>query len=497
MISTNGSVSLLSEFSGQLAAQTGLYFPEERLSDLERGISSAAQQFGFADAESCLKRLLKEPLTRDQIEVLASHLTVGETYFFRDKTCFGFLEEVVLPELIRSRKETRQIRIWSAGCSSGEEPYSVAILLDRLLPDIDDWTIFILATDLNPSMLARAQAGIYSAWAFRDVPEQVRKDNFSNTWKNIWKINDRIKRRVTFRFHNLVEDSFPSWINGTNSMDLILCRNVLMYFSRQGARKIASQLGKSLTDCGWLILSPVEIPHVEDTGLTPVQFHGQTFFREGCGTQRLPAPLVQVPATGITASLPAQYPLAASRFTGDLISVLPETEGSPFPSAPDTFTDPARLIKEGRYAEAAALIENMSGEDPSKNRDIVLLVRAYADHGDFDRALRWCERGIVSDRLNPTLHYLHAIILGERGDKIAEMDALRRTLYLDPDFILAVIALGSSARKSMREKEAARHFTNARSLLEKLQDDDAVPESGGLTAGRLREILTHAGGASS
>lgn len=497
MIRANGSVPSLSEFSGQLAAQTGLYFPEERLSDLKRGISSAAQQFGFADAESCLKRLLKEPLTRDQIEVLASHLTVGETYFFRDKTCFGFLEEVVLPQLIRSRKETRQIRIWSAGCSSGEEPYSVAILLDRLLPDSDDWEIFILATDLNPSMLARAQAGIYSAWAFRDVPDPVRKDYFSNTGKNRWKINDRIKRRVTFRFHNLVEDSFPSWVNGTNAMDLILCRNVLMYFSRQSARKIASQLGKSLAECGWLILSPVEIPQAEDTGLTPVQFHGQTFFREGCGTQVLPVPIVQVPVTGITVSPPEQYPSAASQFFGDILSVSPETEISILPSAPDAFTDPARLIEKGRYAEAGGLIMDMSREDPSKNRDIVLLVRAYADHGDFDRALLWCERGITSDRLNPTLHYLHAIILGERGDRIGEMDALRRTLYLDPDFILAVIALGSSARMTGRKKEADRHFANARSLLEKLPDNDAVPESGGLSAGRLLEILPHSGGARS
>jgi chemotaxis protein methyltransferase CheR len=164
---------------------------------------------------------------------------------------------------------------------------------------------------------------------------------------------------------------------------------------------------------------------------------------------------------------------------------------------PASSTDPARLIEEGRYAEAAALLEEKTGDELSRNRNIVLLARAYADHGDFNRALRWCERGIVSNRLNPALHYLHAIILGERGDDKAGREALRKTLCLDPDFILASIALGSAEQKSGRVEEAARYFENARSLLRNLREDVAVPESGGLTAGRLREILMHTGGAGS
>ena len=489
--------NLLGEFSDRLAQLTGLYFPKERYGDLERGISSAARQSGSADAESYVKQLLAEPFTKDQIKVLASHLTVGETYFFRDKCCFDFLEEVVLPELIRSRQKTRNIRIWSVGCSSGEEPYSIAMLLDRLLPDIDDWNISLLATDINPSVLARARDGIYRTWSFRDVPDQIRKTNFSEAGENTWKINERAKRLVTFAYHNLVEDPFPSIVNRTNAMDLILCRNVLMYFTGQNSRKIASQFPPTLTKGGWLVFSPAETSLAAGTGLAPVQFHGQTFFRKGEGTILSPVVEMQATATGIAVFAPAPYLQGELPDTADITAFTGEITGSSLPPAPAAKTDPGLLIDRGLSADAAIILLDRIRKDPGSNRDIELLVRAYANLGDFDQALTWVERGIAANRLNPTLHYLHAIILEEHGDGFEGLDALRRTLYLDPDFILAHIALGSSARKSGREREATRHFANARTLLQKLPDDDMVSESGGLTAGRLQEILANTGSAGS
>ena len=489
--------NLLAEFSDMLAVQTGLYFPKERYKGLERGISGAAHEFGYADTESCLKQLLTQPLTRDQIKVLAVHLTVGETYFFRDTLNFDFLKEKVLPALIQSRGETRRIRIWSAGCSSGEEPYSVAILLDQVLQKADDWTISILATDINPTMLGRAQDGIYGAWAFRDVPDKICEDNFSKTGKNTWKIHERAKRRVTFQFHNLMEDPFPSIVNETNAMDLILCRNVLMYLTPESSRKIVTQFVNALTEGGWLIVGQVEISQVADPRLIPLRFHEQTFFRKCEKSSGSPVPVVQEPMQdpGIPTYLPVFSPVPAYPVPGYVLSVPSKKAVRTLPVVPAAYMDPGQLIDEGRYAEAVTLLEDVIKADPSQNHIIVLLVRAYASLGNFDLALKWCEQGIASDHLNPLLHYLHAIILEERGDVPAGFEALRRTLYLDPDFILAHIALGSSAQKRGKGPEAIRHFSNAQMLLMRLSDDDLVPESGGLTAERLREFLTHAGGA--
>jgi chemotaxis protein methyltransferase CheR len=205
------SDTLLSHLSEFVAAQIGLRFSRERWRDLERGIGSAAREFGFRDAESCVRWLVSSPLTRSQIEILADHLTVGETYFFREASCFEWLERRVLPELIRAGRESeRRLRIWSAGCCTGEEPYSIAMLLDLMVPDLNDWNITILATDINPRFLKKAQEGVYTEWSFRDTPGRIKERYFIERKRGHYEITASIKKRVTFSYLNLAEDVYPS-----------------------------------------------------------------------------------------------------------------------------------------------------------------------------------------------------------------------------------------------------------------------------------------------
>lgn len=140
------SHSLLSGLSGFVAAGLGLHFPEERWADLERGVVSAARELGHPDAETCARWLLSASLTRNHVEVLASHLTVEKTYFFREKDTLEVLRQQIVPELLRSRADgERRLRIWSAGCCTGEEPYSIAMLLDGLIADDTGWNVTIAA----------------------------------------------------------------------------------------------------------------------------------------------------------------------------------------------------------------------------------------------------------------------------------------------------------------------------------------------------------------
>jgi len=126
---------LLFQLSQHLAAQLGLYFPRARWRDLEWGIGAAAREFGFQDPVACIRWLLSSALTKSQTQILACHLSVGETYFFRERRSLEILEAQILPELIRARRGTAQrLRIWSAGCCTGEEPYSIAILLSKRMP---------------------------------------------------------------------------------------------------------------------------------------------------------------------------------------------------------------------------------------------------------------------------------------------------------------------------------------------------------------------------
>src|SRR5262245_38410480 len=124
----------LPRISELIARTIGLHFPPERRADLQRGLESAAAELGFENGAACAKWLLSAPPTPVQLNTLANHLTIGETYFFRERKTFDALESHVLPELIRARSTERRLRIWSAACSTGEEPYSLAILLQQLLP---------------------------------------------------------------------------------------------------------------------------------------------------------------------------------------------------------------------------------------------------------------------------------------------------------------------------------------------------------------------------
>ena len=203
---------LVARLSDFLAQQIGLHFPKERWSDLKRKIAAAAPAFGAPDAESCAQRLLSAPLTRNQIEILASHLTVGETYFLREKKSFDLLEQQIFPELLRARAGAeRRLRVWSAGCCSGEEPYSLAILLDRLIPGFRDWNITLLATDINPEFLRKAADGVYGEWSFRDAPAWLRERYFKKRKNGRFEIDPHIRNRVTFSYLNLAEDVYRSF----------------------------------------------------------------------------------------------------------------------------------------------------------------------------------------------------------------------------------------------------------------------------------------------
>jgi chemotaxis protein methyltransferase CheR len=488
------SDTLLSRLSKLLASQIGLHFPRQRWSDLERGIRSALRDFGFKDEESCMQWLISAPLTKNQIEILASHLTVGETYFFRDKKSFEMLADHVLADLIRSRRNTdKHLRIWSAGCATGEEPYSIAILLSKMLPDLTSWNITILATDINPRFLRKASEGIYGEWSFRDTPPWVKERYFRMIKQGRFELLPSVRNMVRFSYLNLMEDTYPSLTNNTNAMDVIFCRNVLMYFNQERQRKVIQNLYRCLVDGGWLFVSPSETSHVLFSELRTVHLGGLICYRKEGGKMRtaeycMGQDIAFHPATEKTAYsvqhqldyIPGQEP----EITASLEPCIqkPAQEATPYEVA-------LKLYERGCYEEAVDTMRFVLSENKTGYEAIALAARAYANQGKLSEAMEWSEKAIAEDKMNPASYYLLATIQQEKGHAGEAVKSLRRALYLDQNFVLAHFTLGNLARQQKKFREAKKHFENALSLLSAYRREDVLPESEGITAGRMIEII--------
>ncbi|MBI3919188.1 MAG: tetratricopeptide repeat protein [Betaproteobacteria bacterium] len=494
---------LLAQFSGFLAARIGLHFPRERWDDLERGINAAARDFRFGETEACIRWLMSSTPTRSQIEILASQLTVGETYFFRERRTFDTLEQSILPELIRSRRgNERRLRIWSAGCCTGEEPYSIAILLARTIPDWRDWNISILATDINPHFLRKASIGVYGAWSFRDTPAGIKAGFFRRTTEGRFEIHPAIKALVTFAYLNLAEDGYPSVENGSNAMDIIFCRNVVMYFEPERGRKVIQNLGLSLMDDGWLFVSAVEVSQVVSPQLRVVNFPGAIVYRRSTRWTTAENDLAAIPPWAPVAPNVSAGP-ANLDIDEEPVAALPpgsrqETGRASRPErkqrevdmpAHTPYRQASALYEHGRYSEAAEATLGLLSRDPNDAKAMALLARIYANQGRIADAFEWCDKAVAADKLNPGWCYLLATILQEQGRPDDAVAALKRALYLDQNHALAHVALGNLTRRRGKLKESERHFRNALSILRGYRQEHVLPESEGVTAGRLAEII--------
>lgn len=467
-----------------LARQMGLSFTPRHRTELERGMRSASSEFGFDDVDECIRWLLSAPLTQDQIAVLASHLTIGETYFLRDRALFDILETRVLPELIASRRGSgRRLRIWSAACCSGEEAYSLAIVVRKALPDLAQWKVTIQGSDINPRFLHKADQAVFTDWSFRGTSPAFKEGYCVRTEDGRWQLRREIREMVNFFYLNLAEDVYPSLLNQTNATDLILCRNVLIYFTPERAAQVVRNLAHCLVEGGWLLLGPNELSHVAQPELVPVHFPRGILYRKDSSRAR--APENRPPAT------PASPPNAP-----DLSSIWPNAAAAaedvprgPAPldrmqSSTAAYEQALGLYAQGRYVEAAELIANV--DTPAA---WALLARAWANMGRLADALASCERSIVADKCNPVSHYLQGVILHEHGAKDKALSAYRRALYLDPQFVLAHFALGNLARDQGEPAAARRHFDNALMLARMHAPEAHLAEGEGLTAGRLAEII--------
>ncbi|MEW6194593.1 MAG: CheR family methyltransferase [Bacteroidota bacterium] len=492
----------LSLLSNVIASRLGLFFPKERWVDLVRNLENAFKQFKVGSPNEIITSLIKNSLTQKQLDILAGCLTIGETYFFRDQKFFERLEEYILPEIINSRKNNDKcVRIWCAGCSTGEEPYSVSILLHKLLPDISEWKIMLLATDINIDSLKKMETGIYNEWSFRNVEPVIKQKYFSKTPDNRFKIHDKIKRIVTTKYLNLAEDCYPSLVNNTNAMDIIICRNVLMYFSPDNSKNVVSNFYKSLVDNGWLVVSPSETSQTLFKQYKVIHLPDAIFYRKVVGIKSHDV----IPHIVFTDEVIApKNDFETDQFLQDIIKETVEETSSADEVKSDTQTLPvdekeqtqSRFYREaleqfhvGLYYEAKESIKKYFRHNYNDEEAHLLLAKILANEGNMREAFAWCEKAISLNKMNPLHHYLMASILQEQNRVDEAITAIKRALYLNCNFVIGHFVLGNIYLKLGRYSDSRKSFNNALKLLEHYPPDFVPPESDGMTAKRLIEII--------
>lgn len=431
-----------------LIQATGLAYYGDKDDELAHRVSERLTARGLKDCESYLALLTGAPEGAAELDRAIRGLTNGETFFFRHRELFDALRDVALPEIIARNSGPRRLRVWSAGCSVGAEPYSVAILLRRDFgAALAGWDVRVLGTDINREFLARARAGWFEEWALRGLPEDARRDCFTPSGSG-WAIRPEFAERVTFEYHNLVAREFLSRADDLPDFDLILCRNVTIYFGPDTVRRIVGRFHQNLATGGWLGVGHAEPNVALFRAFRTVNAPGAVLYQK---VER--AEEGSDGAFGRAARTPPAEPSAP----------LPVTHAAP-PLPPVPVAAPA----------AAPTLDE---------------VRALADRGAWGGAARACESLLADDGLNTAAHFYRGLVLEHAGRHADAEGALRRAIYLDRGHVLAHCYLALFLQRWGRLPEAARAFRNALQLLRRLPGEAVLAEGDGITAGELAKFI--------
>lgn len=460
----------------RLTRETGLTFPESRHASLRRALATVASEAKITDIDALLDELDRQPRFLEQ---LISLVTIGETYFFRHPDQLDVVSRQILPALIAEGTDDGRavISVWCAGCSTGEEAYSLAILVNEALGSRPGWEFRVTATDIDREALQRARTASYGRWSFRaELGERAG-----------WFEEDGARRRVlsslvdhvTFGADNLSLDDagLPPGLGGPP--DLIVCRNVTMYLSDEARRRVAARFLRTLAPGGWLVVAPVELSSSVYSAFDTVVLDGLTFYRRPPlrGSDRVAADAGATRQGAVVQGGSVSLSHGSGR---DARIATPDGRAardrrSPSPSEHRSRPRPARS----------------PAPDPT---DRLVAARLLADQGLLTEARRESELAAREGPHGRRGYLLLASIADAQDDLAAAAAALRRAVYLDRADATAQFRLGLLEWRIGRKRQARARLTTALALVADRAEDETLDEGSDLTVGRLRstaELLAH------
>jgi chemotaxis protein methyltransferase CheR len=491
-------------FKALLGEQLGLSLEDTRLGELSEVLDARVACHG-GDAEAYLEQL-ERSASPDEVSNIARQVTIGETYFFRHAQQFEALRAI----LIQRWRGQRAPRVLSAGCASGEEAYSLAMLLEEVCPERQP---AVLAADVNPAVLERAREGRYSPWSLRETPAPSLARWFRQQGRD-YQVDERIRRSVRFVQANLAHDE-PELL-AEASFDIIFCRNLLMYFTPENYRQAVRRLSRALAPDGYLFMGSAETLRGISHDFHLRHSHGAFYYQRKTPGELSQRPLSFEPVES-SWNTPASAPNAPSwvdqisqaaarilALTGDPeIRARPADDGSKSrdvaPSrAPFDLSLALDLLHKEQFAEGLHRVRALPPDAAWDPEAMLLEAVLLASAGTFREAEACCERLLAIDELNAGAHYVLALCnaSGGRSERAAHHD--RVALYLDPGFAMPRLHLGLLLRRGGDRAAARVELRHARSLLEREDGARLLMFGGGFSRNALLALcvaeLDKAGG---
>jgi chemotaxis protein methyltransferase CheR len=483
-----------------LGQRTGLTFDDDRRGDMARAIDERVRAVGGGDFTTWWNRLSSPSEGAAEVAALAGLLTVGETSFFRIRGHMEALVEVAARRL--ERPGGAPLRILSAGCSSGEEAFSIAMLLLGL--DADPRRLEIVGVDIDPWALEKASEALYSDWSLRETPAAVRSRFFRPEGRR-HRLCDEVRAVVRFRPHNLMEvgDVFlpERW-------DVIFCRNVLIYLSDEARERLIRQCSAALAPGGFLFLGHAETLRGLSHDFTLLHSHDSFYYRRKA--EAAAEPLPRFPASSVTGPLPQiemdmERPLdvswveaierASDRIAGLIEAAPPRFPAAiPAPMAGEAASAPAsrleevrELVRLERFNDAVEVLGRAPGAavDPDA---LILLAVAEVNRGRIDEAEAACGRILDLDQMNAEAHYIMALCREHRRDVPAAVRHDEFALYLDPGFAMARFHLGMMTRRSGDLAAARRQLGEALRMMARENSARILMFGGGFSREALMRL---------
>ena len=498
------SEELTQSFARLIAEHTGLALRDLDRTGLGEKLSIRTKALKLLPENYYRLLAASTPESAQEWQKLVALFTNNETYFFRDKEQFHLLRNFIIPELIRQKQATRNIRICSAGCSSGEEPYSLAMLLKELIPDVKHWNLIILGIDIDEEALEKAKRAIYSPWSFRGVDSSV-KDRYFRPINNQYHLVPEIKQLVNFQTVNLVKDSFPQANSELKNIDLFICRNVFIYFGSATIALILEKIYRTLNPLGYFLTG-----HTELHGQNLRQFE-KKIFTESLIYQRPennivdPAPTIlpndfrsSIKRTSTPTNTSRFNSAATARKSQNLLNSRSEKTTISKSSPPEVQENGENCLKKAKllcqqkqYELAIKQAKKLLDSEPKHIQGNYIIAEIYANIGKYEEAVHYCYQALEQDSCFVFPYYLLAQIAEEQGNSEEAKRILKKIIYLDPNSPLPYFDLSQIYQREGDKHRMIKMQQAALDLLKPLPSEMKIKEN--LTVAELVAQLEKVG----